>query len=180
MVAKKANFLIFCNFQALFYVIQQVLKGISPQNPLIYYIYMKTNRKSKTNKSIIDTYETIYNVDLVVANRYTTIDQLNKTYCNVNQEDLTDCESIAYTEIGYNRKTNKPVVIVRYVKNCEWPVDKKLDLINTAAHEALHVCMDIYTKIGEKVYEQDSNELFAYLVGWVTECIYKTWTKKTK
>ena len=52
---------------------------------------MKTNRKSKTNKSIIDTYETIYNVDLVVANRYTTIDQLNKTYCNVNQEDLTDC-----------------------------------------------------------------------------------------
>lgn len=139
---------------------------------------MKTKRNSKTNKAIIDVYETIYNVDIVVANRYTTIEQLNKTYSNINNEDLTDSSAIAYTEAGYNRKTNKPVIIVRYVKECRWPVDKKLDLVNTAAHEALHVCMDIYSKIGEDVYKNDSNELFAYLIGWITECIYNTWTKK--
>lgn len=139
---------------------------------------MKTNKKSKTNKSIIDVYPTIYNVDLVVVNKYTTIEQLNKAYCDVNEEDLTDATSIAYTERGYNRKTNRPVIIVRYVKQAEWVEDKKTDLVNTAAHEALHVCMNIYSKIEEDVYKNDSNELFAYLIGWVTECIYKTWTKK--
>lgn len=139
---------------------------------------MKTNKKSKTNKSIIDVYPTIYNVDLVVVNKYTTIEQLNKVYCDVNNEDLTDSTSIAYTERGYNRKTNRPVIIVRYVKSAEWVEDRKTDLVNTAAHEALHVCMNIYSKIEEDVYKNDSNELFAYLIGWVTECIYKTWTKK--
>lgn len=139
---------------------------------------MKTDKKSKTNKSIIDVYPTIYNVDLVVANKYTTIEQLNKVYCDVNNEDLTDDTSIAYTEKGYNRKTNRPVIIVRYVKSAKWVEDKKTDLVNTAAHEALHVCMYIYSKIEEDVYKNDSNELFAYLIGWVAECIYKTWTKK--
>lgn len=139
---------------------------------------MKTDKKSKTNKSIIDVYPTIYNVDLVVANKYTTIEQLNKVYCDINNEDLTDDTSIAYTERGYNRKTNRPVIIVRYVKSAKWVEDKKTDLVNTAAHEALHVCMNIYSKIEEDVYKNDSNELFAYLIGWVTECIYKTWTKK--
>ena len=141
---------------------------------------MKNSKKSKTNKSIIDVYETIYNVDLVVANKYVTIEQLNKTYCDVNNKDLTDDDSIAYTDRGYNRKTNRPVIIVRYVQDSKFSKDKKMDLINTAAHEAMHVCMGIYSKIGENVYKDDSNELLAYLEGWVTECIYKTWTKKTK
>lgn len=140
---------------------------------------MKTNRNSKTNKSIIDVYKTFYNVDLVVVNKYTTTKQLNKVYCNVEHNDFEDdgC-SIAYTEKGYNRKTDKPVIIVRYMGQSVWAEDQKLDLINTAAHEALHACMYIYSKIGENVYKDDSNELFAYLIGWVTECIYKTWTRK--
>ena len=134
--------------------------------------------KSK-NKPIIDVYPTIYNVDLVVVNKYVTIEKLNKTYETVEHTDIVDDECIAYTQVGYNKKTNQPVIIVRYCKdNKSTAVDKKVDLINCCAHEALHVCMDIYTKIGEKVFEQDSNELFAYLIGWVTECIYKTWTKK--
>lgn len=140
---------------------------------------MKTSKKSKTNKSIIDVYSTIYDIDIVVANRHTTVEQLNKVYCTVNHEDLTDCEgAIAYTERVYDRKTDKTCIIVRYVHDYEPAKDKKLDLIRTASHEALHVCMDIYSKIGEDVYKNDSNELFAYLIGWITECIYKTWTKK--
>lgn len=140
---------------------------------------MKTDKKSKTNKSIIDVYKTFYNVDLVVVNKYTTIKQLNKVYCDIEHNDFEDDDvCIAYTVRGYDRKTDRPVIIVRYVRQSKWSEDQKSDLINTAAHEALHVCMDIYSKIGEKIFEQDSNELFAYLIGWVTECIYKTWTKK--
>ena len=138
----------------------------------------KTSKHSRTNKAIVDIYETIYDIDIVVANRYTTVEQLNKTYCTVNHEDLTDADAVAYTECVYDRKTDRPVIIVRYIRQSKWAEDQKSDLINTAAHEALHVCMDIYSKIGEKIFEQDSNELFAYLIGWVTECIYKTWTKK--
>ena len=139
---------------------------------------MKTSKNSKTNKSIIDVYSTIYSVDIVVANRYTTTAQLNKNYCSSNHEDLTDIDCTAYTERALDRKTDKPVIIVKYVKDQKWCENKKLDLINTAAHEALHVCMEIYSYIGEDVFKNDSNELFAYLIGWITECIYKTWTKK--
>jgi hypothetical protein len=143
---------------------------------------MKTNKNSKTNKSIIDVYPTIYGVDLVVANRYTTIEQINKSYCTVDHEDLIDTDAAGYTAYTEaflcDKKTNKPCILVRYMQHPKYAKDKKLELINTAAHEALHACMDIYSKIGEDVYKNDSNELFAYLIGWITECIYKTWTKK--
>jgi hypothetical protein len=132
-----------------------------------------------SKKSIIDVYPTIYNVDLVVANKYTTIKQINKRYERVNGTDFVeDTECVAYTDVGYDKKTNRAIVLVKYnhcTRNVD--IDKKLDLINTCAHEALHVCMDIYSKIGENVYKDDSNELFAYLIGWITECIYKTLTK---
>lgn len=137
-------------------------------------------QKSKKNKSVIDTYQTIYNVDIVVANKYTTIKQINKQYETINHQPFEDSDvALAWTDIGYDKKTNKPIIIVKHEKDSDvTTVDKKIDLVNTCAHEALHVCMNIYSKIGEKVFEQDSNELFAYLIGWVTECIYKTWTKK--
>lgn len=135
---------------------------------------------AKKNKSRIDTYTTVYDVDIVVANKYATIKQINDKYCKPDNTTFNDDnDPIAWTSIGYDKKTNRAVVIVRYCKDGnDKKVDKKTNFINTCAHEALHVCMFIYSKIGEDVYKDDSNELFAYLIGWVTECIYKTWTKK--
>lgn len=136
-------------------------------------------KNSKTKKGIIDLYPTIYNVDIVVANKYATIKQINKRYETVNHTDFEyDDVLIAYTDVGYDKKTKRAVIIVKLCSdNNDITVDKKLDLINTCSHEAGHVCMNIYSKIGESVYKDDSNELFCYLLGWVTECIYKTWTK---
>jgi len=134
---------------------------------------------NKKSRSIIDVYPTIYCVDLVVANRYATVKQINNRYCTVDNKDFEDSNAIAWTSVGYDKKTNRAVVIVKYCRdNVDKAVDKKIDFINTCAHEALHACMSIYSKIGEDVYKNDSNELFAYLVGWIAECIYKTWTKK--
>ena len=134
--------------------------------------------KKNNKKSIIDVYPTFYDVDIVVANKYTTIKDINKRYKTVEGSDFEDDNSIAFTDIGYDRKTDKAVIIVKYNHDSKIKgIDKKVDLINTCAHEALHVCMKIYSKIGEKVYQDDSNELFAYLLGWVAECIYKTLTK---
>ena len=92
--------------------------------------------------------------------------------------DFEDDTCICFTQPGYDRKTNKAIILVKYNHPYEIVgIDKKLDLVNTCAHEALHVCMRIYSKIGEEVFKDDSNESLAYLLGWVTECIYKTLTK---
>ena len=142
-----------------------------PITPLLNIYNMK--------KSRIDVYPTIYNVDLVVANKYTTIKEINKRYETVERKEFEEDSSIAFTERGYDKKTGKAIILVKY--NHEYNVkgtDKKLDLVNTCAHEALYVCMNIYSKIEENVYKDDSNELLAYLIGWVTECIYRTLTRK--
>ena len=139
---------------------------------------MKSKNSKTRHKSIIDVYPTIYNVDLVVANKYTNIEQINKRYETIDGKDFADDDAIAFTQPGYDKKTNKAIILVMF---CNDPVDKskdkKIDLVNTCAHEAVHVCMRIYSKIGEEVYKDDHNELLAYLLGWATECIYKTWTK---
>lgn len=134
--------------------------------------------KKNNKKSIIDIYPTFYDVDIVVANKYTTIKDINKRYKTVEGNDFEDSDSIAFTDWGYDRETEKAVIIVKYNRDSTTKgINKKVDLVNTCAHEALHVCMRIYSKIGERVYQDDSNELFAYLLGWVAECIYKTLTK---
>ena len=137
------------------------------------------NRNSKTKKkSIIDVYPTVYNVDLVVANKHTTIEQINKRYKTIEDKDFEDDTCICFTQPGYDRKTNGAIILVKYNHPYEIVgIDKRVDLVNTCAHEALHVCMRIYSKIGEEVFKDDSNESLAYLLGWVTECIYKTLTK---
>lgn len=139
-----------------------------------------TNRNSKTKKSIIDVYPTVYNVDIVVANKYTTMKQINKLYETVDHKDFEEADDsvLAFTQPGYNKSTNKAIILVKYCSDSIVKTkDKKVDLINTAAHESVHVCMRIYSKIEEEVYKDDHNELLAYLLGWVTECIYTTWTK---
>lgn len=139
----------------------------------------KNNSKTK-KKSIIDVYPTVYGLDVVVANRYTTTKQINKLYETVDHKDFDEDDGtcLAYTQCGYNKATNRPIILVKYCSDTiQKDRDKKLDLINTCAHEAVHVCMRIYSKIREDVYKDDDNELLAYLLGWVTENIYKTWTK---
>lgn len=52
-----------------------------------------------------------------------------------------------------------------------------LEMINTAAHEALHCAGDQLMFRGMNLTE-DTHEAYAYLIGWLTECIYKTGMKK--
>ena len=63
-------------------------------------------------KSVIDVYPTIYNVDLVVANKYTTIAQINKHYETVDHKDFLDDDALAFTQPGYDKKTNRAIILV--------------------------------------------------------------------
>ena len=132
------------------------------------------------DKSIIDTYPTIYYVDIVVANKYTTLDELKELYTYsdgvILDEQVTKqlCTTSTCTRIS----DGKDVILVKYNRDCDIKgIDKKVDLINTVAHEAGHCVLDIYEHMGQNICNC-SPEPFCYLLGYVAECIYKTLSKK--
>ena len=54
---------------------------------------------------------------------------------------------------------------------------KKPEIINLMAHESLHAAFRMLD-INSISLDYSTNELFANLVGWLTECCYKTYYKK--
>ena len=78
-------------------------------------------------------------------------------------------ESIAVTSICTEKNTEFGGVIV-------W-TSKKTIAINTIAHESAHVADMIFDYIGEGT---KTEECYAYLVGWVAECIDKAMKYKGK
>lgn len=139
---------------------------------------MSSNSKTK-KKSRIDTYETIYYVDLVVANEYTTLEELKKLYIYSDGVELDGqiMENVACTATIIRKSDSKDCVLVKFngYKGVKC-VNKNTDIHNTIAHEAGHVCMDIYDHMHQSICPC-SQEPFCYLLGWVTQCIYKTLKK---
>ena len=139
---------------------------------------MSSNSKTK-KKSRIDTYETIYYVDLVVVNEYTTLEELKKLYIYSDGVELDGqiMENVACTATIRRKSDDKDCILVKFngykgVKS----VNKNTDIHNTIAHEAGHVCIDIYDHMRQNICPC-SQEPFCYLLGWVTQCIYKTLKK---
>jgi hypothetical protein len=142
---------------------------------------MKSNN-SKTSKSIIDTYTSIYPVELVVANQYTTLEELQKLYTYIDETELDDQitseDSNATVTQVYRKSDHKACCLVKYNNNkCSKFTNKREHYISTIAHEAGHVTLDIYEYINQNICNC-SSEPFCYLLGWVTQCIYRTLTKK--
>jgi hypothetical protein len=123
-------------------------------------------------KSIIDKYSTVYCFDIYVVinpnkaeldKRFKWAEDDSSLY-NDDYSKLT-----AYTCIGVIDKSNDReciVVILNSLQDTAWN-------INTFAHEGLHVTMAILNSCKVE-YSEESEEAFAYLQGYVTECIYKT------
>ena len=135
--------------------------------------------KNSKKKSIIDTYPTIYFVDIVVANEYTTLEELKELYTYSDGVELDDqiITGNATTATCTRKSDNKSVCLVKYNRDCRIKgIDKKSDLINTVCHEAGHVTLDIYEAMGQQICNC-SPEPFCYLLGYASECIYKTLKK---
>ena len=135
--------------------------------------------KNKT-KAIIDTYETMYCIDIVVANKEVSIEKLRKLFAYPDGAELDTfiTDGIATTAVVNRISDNKTCILIKYnhdsaVKS----VNKKTDFINTIAHESLHAVLDIYDIIEQKVCTCSSEPL-CYLIGYIAECAYKTLTKK--
>lgn len=124
------------------------------------------------NKFIIDKYNTVYGFDVyVVANP--TKEELDKRF--EWQEDGTSIYDeeymsfTAYTASGIlDKQTGKSCVVIT-LNNLK----DEYDNINTFAHEAFHAAMEILESCMLK-YSEDSCEAYAYLVGYIAECIYRT------
>ena len=141
---------------------------------------MKTSKNSKTKKGIIDVYPTIYNTDIVVCNKYVTAKQLNKQYMIVDGRDFTEEEfaNAGFCCEGVERKTNNSAMIVKYTGSPGLSKkDVHTDLVKICSHEATHAAVFICSRIGQDIDKDDVNEFLAYLVGYITECMYKTVTK---
>lgn len=139
----------------------------------------KDKKDSITTKSIIDTYETIYFVDIVVANKYTTLEQLKELYTYSNGDELDDSilNGDCTSSTCKRKSDSKDICLVKYNHSSVIKgLDKKADLINTISHEAGHVALDIYAHMSQQVCDC-SQEPFCYLLGYAAECIYKTLTK---
>ena len=134
----------------------------------------------KQKKAIIDTYETLYGVDIVVANRQVSLEKLQKLYTYGDGVVLDDfiVDAIATTAVVKRISDNKTCILIKDNKDTDVKsIDKKLDHINTIAHESLHAVLDIYDIIQQKVCTC-TQEPMCYLIGYIAECVYKTLTKK--
>lgn len=134
----------------------------------------------KDKKSRIDTYNTPYDIDIVIANRYTTLEELNELYELSDGKPLEEdlLETIAFTATVARKSDNHRCVLVKYCRdNKTKGIDKLLDIISTADHEAIHILMDIYYDIHEDV-DLDHQEVFAYQHSYITTLILKNWLNR--
>lgn len=141
--------------------------------------------KQDNKKSRIDYYETPYEVYLAIANKYTTFEELQEifTYSDGAELDdnfLRDSDGHPYqgVTVSVKRKSdNRQFLLVKYITDTSVKVDKLLDMINLADHEACHVILDLYKIIGAEV-DLDNQEHFAYEKSYITTLILKNWLNK--
>ena len=127
----------------------------------------------------IDTFETVYGVDVVVANKAVTIEDLRELYTYSNGDELEDTTYEAVTCTCKNKETNRYAILVWYKYRGPLKGENvKMRYINTAAHEAFHVVNDLMDFSNEEIDPKKGNEFMAYMIGYFTERIYNTWTKK--
>ena len=128
-------------------------------------------------KIIVDKYNTVYGFDVYVVLNPSK-DGLDKLFKWAENDssiyDEKNKKYSAYSCIGVIDKSNERrcfVVIINSIGT-----DELFD-INTVSHEAFHITMDLLDAC-DMQYSEDNCEAYAYLQGYITECIYKTAKKE--
>lgn len=126
-------------------------------------------------KCIIDKYNTVYGFNLfVILNPDKTVVDKRFVFKDDDTSIIDDewSEYAAYTVRGAYDKTIGEyckIIVINKLKNTS-------DDINTFAHESFHAAVDVLEACHIKLSE-DTNEVFAYLIGYFTECVNKTASK---
>ena len=136
-------------------------------------------------KMIVDKYNTVYSFDVYVVLNPSKdeLDKLFKWSESDNIKSAKNDNSIyddknkkysAYSCIGVIDKSNGRRCFVVIINNIG--TDELFD-INTVSHEAFHITMELLNACDIQ-YSEDNCEAYAYLQGYITECIYKTAKKE--
>ena len=128
-------------------------------------------------KMIVDKYNTVYSFDVYVVLNPSK-DGLDKLFkWEENDSSIYDEKNkkySAYSCIGVIDKSNGRRCFVVIINSLG--TDELFD-INTVSHEAFHITMDLLDACSMQ-YSEDNCEAYAYLQGYITECIYKTAKKE--
>ena len=136
-------------------------------------------------KMIVDKYNTVYSFDVYVVLNPSK-DELDKLFKwsesdNIKSEendnsiyDEKNKKYSAYSCIGVIDKSNGRRCFVVIINSLG--TDELYD-INTVSHEAFHITMELLNAC-DMQYSEDNCEAYAYLQGYITECIYKTAKKE--
>jgi len=123
-------------------------------------------------KCIIDKYNTVYCFDLyVILNPDKTVVDKRFSFREDDTSILDDewSDFTAYTVRGaYDKENNKDCEVIVINK-----LEDDIENANTFAHESFHAAVDILDACHIKLTD-DTNEVFAYLVGYFTQCVQKT------
>lgn len=127
-------------------------------------------------KCIIDKYNTVYGFNLFV------ILNPDKSVVDKRFSFRADSSSIIDDEwADYTAYTVRGAYDLSNNEDCEIIVINKLNNtgedVNTFAHESFHAAVDILEACHIKLTD-DTNEVFAYLIGYFTECVNKTASKR--
>lgn len=136
--------------------------------------------KNRLSRPTICRYETLYNVDIVVADDKVTLEQLNKQFKFADGNDLPTgiLDGYATTSTVNDRVTGRNCSLIKFNDfGNKTKQEKALITADCIAHESMHSALDIFDHIGEGVDPSKSNEPLAYLVGYIAKCVYKTLNK---
>jgi len=99
-------------------------------------------------------------------------------YSDKVELDNSIIEADCTTSTIIRKSDNKDCILVKYNHRsaCK-SIPADLDFIDTLSHEAGHVALDLYDHMRQQVCNC-SPEPFCYLLGWVSQCIYKTLKNK--
>lgn len=127
-------------------------------------------------KCIIDKYNTVYGFNLfVILNPDKSVVDKRFSFRDDSSSIMDDewADYTAYTVRGaYDLSNNEDCEIIVINK-----LNNTVEDVNTFAHESFHAAVDILEACHIKLTD-DTNEVFAYLIGYFTECVNKTASKR--
>lgn len=131
----------------------------------------------------IDIYETMYDVNIAVCNRKCTDKDIINNFLTSDGKEITEeylstkPTTSAYTFRAIDKRNKYATFVVRILNTYgKTKLERDTDLINTIAHEAMHIVLDTFNKMNE-VVSVHVQEPYAYYIGWICECIYKSYKK---
>lgn len=140
----------------------------------------------KSESSKIKSFNPIIYPRILYVAKNLTVDEINKRFVVFDgngKESVADeksiCESKAVTFSVVDKRTNNfGVAVILYnnatIGNNNATKGYNNVTIGTLAHESVHAADIIFEQLG--MYTQgfnEGNEPYAYLVGWITDCLNK-------